>query len=157
MMIFTKMVLLTKRTVKTKMMMVRKMMVMVTMSHDRESIDRLILQTVAVPHGPNLSGNDCSQRTDRHQLPLFLLTKNSPNLFLSSPLCFWSLPDKLCTLDSHVLALRDQTWIDQLLFNTSVTYQLLFNTSVTWSCSRKMWSCESGSEITWKPFMLWIS
>ena len=60
----------------TKMMMETKMMVMVTMSHDRESIDRLILQTVAVPHGPNLSGNDCSQRTDRHQLPLSLLRKN---------------------------------------------------------------------------------
>ena len=113
MMIFTKMVLLTKRTVKTKMMMVRKMMVMVTMSHDRESIDRLILQTEAVPHEPNLSAADCSQRTDRHQLPLFLLTINSHILFLSFPLCFWSFPDQLCTLDSHVLALRDQTWIDR--------------------------------------------
>ena len=107
MMIFTKMVVL------TKMMMETKMMVMVTMSHDRESIDRLILQTVAVPHGPNLSATDCSQRTDRHQLPLSLLTKNPPLLFLFSfPLRFWSLPDQLCTLGSRVLALRDQTWID---------------------------------------------
>ena len=104
----------TKMMVKTKMMMVIKMMVMVTMSHDRESIDRLILQTVAVPHGPNLSATDCSQRTDRHQLPLSLLTKNSPILFLFSfPLGFWSFPDQLCTLDSRVLALRDQTWIDR--------------------------------------------
>ena len=57
---------ITKMVVLTKMMMETKMMVMVTMSHDRESIDRLILQTVAVPHGPNLSSTDCSQRTDRH-------------------------------------------------------------------------------------------
>ena len=121
MIVFTKMVMLTKMMVKTKMMMVTKMMVMVTMSHDRESIDRLILQTVAVPHGSNLSATD-SQRTDRHQLPLFLLIYNSPILFLAFPLCFWSFPDQLCTLDSRVLALRHQTWIDR-------KYQLLFNPS----------------------------
>ena len=69
----------------TKMMMETKMMVMVTMSHDRESIDRLILQTVAVPHGPNLSATDCSQRTDRHQLPLFSFDKKFPSFILIIP------------------------------------------------------------------------
>ena len=79
MIIFTKMVIL------TKMMMETKMMVMVTMSHDRESIDRLILQTVAVPHGPNLSATDCSQRTDRHLLPLFSFDKKFPSFILIIP------------------------------------------------------------------------
>ena len=81
----TMLLIITKMVMLTKMMMETKMMVMVTMSHDRESIDRLILQTVAVPHGPNLSATDCSQRTDRHQLPLFSFDKKFPSFILIIP------------------------------------------------------------------------